>query len=309
MGRRPVIAIRWRAVGAYREIHSCVTAAWPNSTPSCCAERKYLFCEEPVNSSEAARLNPKSFLLCALIEGPVRGRALSIPGYLIPIIAVLVVALIAVILGVWLLFTNKLEEDEVDRADQRPGRSTIGAAPEQTDVLSSANRPSIPERDSAQRAEAQSGEKAADDAGDTALSGDLVYEDPECRRLAAFVDENVQYYLNKWAPLLQSRTGSAGFNWAAFFLTGFWLPYRRMYKAALILYAAVIVEAALEEVVFVGVMNKTETPQALGTVVTLAVSLICGAYGNRWYLAHARAAVSKNSREGLPRGRLVGRAV
>jgi hypothetical protein len=145
---------------------------------------------------------------------------------------------------------------------------------------------------------------------DATMSGevpyeDSTYEDSERRQLAAFVGSKAQYYLNKWAPLLRSGTGSAGFNWAAFFLWGLWLAYRKMYKVALIFYAIIIVEAVLEQVVFVGAMGKPETPQALWPVVLLVVSLICGAYGNRWYLSHARAAVSEHSREGLPEDALL----
>ena len=132
------------------------------------------------------------------------------------------------------------------------------------------------------------------------MSDEVTYEDSERRQLAAFVGSKAQYYLNKWAPLLRSGTGSAGFNWAAFFLWGLWLAYRKMYKVTLIFYAIIIVESVFEVVIFVGVMGKPETPQALGPVVLLVVSLICGAYGNRWYLSHARAAVSEHSREGLP---------
>ena len=52
-------------------------------------------------------------------------------------------------------------------------------------------------------------------------------------------------YLRNWAPLLQGGTGRAGFNWAAFFLSGLWLAYRKMYKVTLILFVIIIVETVL----------------------------------------------------------------
>jgi hypothetical protein len=66
---------------------------------------------------------------------------LSIPGFLIPIIALEVVALLAVIWGLWLLLTNKIDADELDRAPRRRGRITAtGQAREHAAVSSSANR-------------------------------------------------------------------------------------------------------------------------------------------------------------------------
>ena len=65
-------------------------------------------------------------------------------------------------------------------------------------------------------------------------------EDSERRQLRAFVGSKAQYYLDKWTPLLRSLSGNAGFNWAAFLLSGLWLPYRKMYKATLIFYAIII---------------------------------------------------------------------
>ncbi|MEK7449193.1 MAG: DUF2628 domain-containing protein [Planctomycetota bacterium] len=127
-----------------------------------------------------------------------------------------------------------------------------------------------------------------------AASGDL-----ESRQLSALVGSKAHYYLNKWTPLLRGRSRSAGFNWAAFFLSGFWLPYRKMYKATVLLYLIIIVESIVEEVVFVGILGKPETPAALTRVVGLVASMICGTYGNRWYLSHACAVVSELSDTGL----------
>lgn len=127
-------------------------------------------------------------------------------------------------------------------------------------------------------------------------------------RLAAFVGEKAEYYLGKWAQLLENHTGGggfgagfgAGFNWAAFFFTSGWLAYRKMYRLAIAVYAITLVELVLEDVVFVGVLGKSQPPSGVGTVANLLVAVICGAYGNRWYLSHALRAVAEHDCEGLP---------
>ena len=43
-----------------------------------------------------------------------------------------------------------------------------------------------------------------------------------------FVGSKADYYVERWTPLLRSSGRGAGFNWAAFFLSSFWLPYRKM---------------------------------------------------------------------------------
>ena len=121
----------------------------------------------------------------------------------------------------------------------------------------------------------------------------------ESRQLSALVGSNAYYYLDNWTPLLRGWSRSAGFNWAAFFLSGIWLPYRKMYKATVLFYVIIIVESIVEEMVFVGILGRPETSAALERVVGLVAAIICGAYGNRWYLSHARAVVSELSGAGL----------
>lgn len=123
--------------------------------------------------------------------------------------------------------------------------------------------------------------------------------DSEERQLRAFVGSKAQYFLDKWTPMRQSSSGSAGFNWAAFFLAGLWLSYRKMYKATLIFYTIIILEMMLEDVVFVGILGKAETPAAFERAVMLIVAIICGGYANRWYLSHARSVLSEVSATGL----------
>ena len=117
--------------------------------------------------------------------------------------------------------------------------------------------------------------------------------DSEEKSLRAFVGARADYYLNKWAPLLRGVTGSAGFNWAAFLLSGLWLPYRKMYKLTAVLWGVVLFESIAEEVVFVGVLGYQESPASLDRIVTFVIACVCGAFGNSWYLAHARKIITE----------------
>jgi hypothetical protein len=124
-------------------------------------------------------------------------------------------------------------------------------------------------------------------------------EAPLIADLRALVGPNADYYLKKWAPLLQSARNTAGANWAAFFLSGFWLPYRKMYKLALVFYAFIIGESIAEEVVFISILGQPETPEWLNRVVGLVISIVCAAFGNQWYLSHAQRVISETRAEGL----------
>jgi uncharacterized protein DUF2628 len=117
--------------------------------------------------------------------------------------------------------------------------------------------------------------------------------------LRAFVGPNANYYLSKWAPALRETPGTIGMNWAAFFLSGFWFPYRKMYKVALILYACVVAETIGEDLVFVRWAGEEIVPVWFDRVTTLAFAAVCGIYGNRWYLSHATRQVSELQAQGL----------
>jgi hypothetical protein len=118
--------------------------------------------------------------------------------------------------------------------------------------------------------------------------------------LRAFVGPNADYYLKKWAPRLNDPSQSAGANFAAFFLSLFWLPYRKMYKLAAIFYGIIIVELIIETLIYA----PQEPPEAPGRFLGLLISIACSAYGNRWYLAHAQKAIAKTRAEGLEGGAL-----
>jgi hypothetical protein len=118
--------------------------------------------------------------------------------------------------------------------------------------------------------------------------------------VSVFVGRNARYYLKFWAGALQGFDSGEGFNWAAFFLSGLWLPYRKMYAIAAAFLGIILVESMLEEVVFVEVLGRPEPPAGLGQAVGLVASIVCGAWGNRWYLSHTRRAVAELRHQELP---------
>ncbi|MGK2882406.1 MAG: DUF2628 domain-containing protein [Mycobacterium sp.] len=125
------------------------------------------------------------------------------------------------------------------------------------------------------------------------MTEELGETDAEQRYLAAFAGPNAAYYLRKWAPFQLRQTKRAGFNWAAFFLSAPWLAYRKMYREAAVLWGVIIVLLLLDDVVAIAFSASTWTD-----IVSLAVSLVCGVYGNRWYLNHSEVAVARARHEG-----------
>jgi hypothetical protein len=119
---------------------------------------------------------------------------------------------------------------------------------------------------------------------------------PTDDELRAAVGRRVEFYLRKWA-----NTAHGGFNWAAFFLAGMWLPYRKMYRAAAVLYAVVIAESMLEELVFVTWLGWPETPRWVERGVAVGICWVCGSLGNRWYATHV-ARLIERARASQPEG-------
>ena len=131
----------------------------------------------------------------------------------------------------------------------------------------------------------------------------------------AFVGRKADYYCRKWSLALKGQgvghdqVAVAGlmlsqprtdFNWAAFLLSGLWLPYRKMYVLTLVFFGVILAESVLEEVFFVGALGMPEPPAAVGRLVGLAAAIVCGCFGNRWYLSHARKVITEVRSQGLP---------
>ena len=89
--------------------------------------------------------------------------------------------------------------------------------------------------------------------------------------LRVFVGSKADYDVEKWTPLLKSSGHGAGFNWAAFFLSSFWLPYRKMYVITTILYAIILLNTIVERMLFV----------ESGVMVGVLAGVICGRCADR----------------------------
>lgn len=60
---------------------------------------------------------------------------------------------------------------------------------------------------------------------------------PTETELRAFVGRRADYYLSAWAPRLEGKSDFR-FNLAGFFLSVFWMSYRRLYRPVAILFAS-----------------------------------------------------------------------
>ena len=103
-----------------------------------------------------------------------------------------------------------------------------------------------------------------------------------------FIGSNAEFYLEKWAKT--ASPGSAvSWNWAAFFLSGYWLAYRKMYLNVIIWF---IVVAGLG-----GIMIATEFHHFFWTaiieLVLLCINVGLGMYGNALYYRHMRKKIQK----------------
>jgi len=126
------------------------------------------------------------------------------------------------------------------------------------------------------------------------------YGSDEALELQAFVGNNASFYLRKWAPRLESPDGETGMNWAAFFLTYWWMGYRRMHLyAAIYMAACVAISIGLQVLFIVGFGSKTGAPLSATLVGNFMLCLVCGLCANGWYLSHARRKIADAQARGL----------
>ena len=103
----------------------------------------------------------------------------------------------------------------------------------------------------------------------------ITQEKNEEHLLRLFIGEKKQdYYLQKWTK------GKNSWNWAAFFLSFFWLGYRKMYKYIfLFLGIFLIIDLAIS------IFGIDDT--VLNNVIGIAVAVTLGISGNNLYRQHA----------------------
>lgn len=125
---------------------------------------------------------------------------------------------------------------------------------------------------------------------DPGFDGGRLY--PSEAELRAFVGKKAGYYIGKWSPTLIHSLPVGGFNWAAFFFTGLWLAYRKMYRALAIVLGFFAAETIVEMMIVAGGLAQENTVTVLGRFIALVFSIVCGKFGNSWYLAHATRQVA-----------------
>jgi hypothetical protein len=106
--------------------------------------------------------------------------------------------------------------------------------------------------------------------------------------IQAFVGRNSDYYLRAWATAIGGLGRVRGFNRAAFLLTIFWLPYRKMYRITWMYYGIIALATVIEVTLPATGLIKTRTLWLTARIFSAMVSVACGAYGNAWYSRHTQ---------------------
>ena len=146
----------------------------------------------------------------------------------------------------------------------------------------------------------ESGQMVTDETRDEPQHKAIGIENTE--EFRAFVGPNwADFYQGAWTRILTGKGRGASFNWAAFFLAGIWLPYRKMYLATAIFYGVIFLGTTLEDVYFIGIRGAAKTPGLVYFGFNLLIGAICGAYGNRWYLSHAKRVIAVVGQQKLQR--------
>lgn len=93
------------------------------------------------------------------------------------------------------------------------------------------------------------------------------------------VQKNTSYYNLKWSSVKDPSKNNT-WNWMAFFLYPFWLPYRKMYIPFIII--------SLLDLIWMLPAYMIDMPLWLDISFYLAVAIVAGWNGNRWYYKHTQ---------------------
>jgi hypothetical protein len=115
--------------------------------------------------------------------------------------------------------------------------------------------------------------------------------------LRTFVGQNHDYYLNKWHEMDAKRSQSS-FNVASFFLSAFWLIYRKMYAFGFGLLGGYLLLALVSS------LSSNVAISSLISLLTLGAALYIGFMGNGFYRKHAEAAVARSATYPDPNARM-----
>ena len=123
-------------------------------------------------------------------------------------------------------------------------------------------------------------------------SGDTPIEEATEAELRTVIGPRSDYYVTQWCAKRK-------FNWAAFFLAGLWLPFRRMYAVAAIFYGIIIVATILTQV-SLWRLGYPWVPPVVDRLLQLAAAVVIGASSNGWYLGRLRNIIAATRTLALP---------
>lgn len=102
---------------------------------------------------------------------------------------------------------------------------------------------------------------------------------------AAVVGGNFPTYRQRWRLDQGIATGSGTWHWPAFLLGLVWMMYRRMYRLAAMWAGLLLLISVIETLL--------DVPDGLSLIITVALSITTGAFGNTWYLAHCQRLIAR----------------
>ncbi|MGS7842934.1 GYF domain-containing protein [Stenotrophomonas forensis] len=117
---------------------------------------------------------------------------------------------------------------------------------------------------------------------DTAVTAGL---EGEMALYAAVVGGNFPIYRQRWRLDQGIATGSGTWHWPAFLLGLVWMMYRRMYRLAAMWAGLLLLISVIETLL--------DVPDGLSLIITVALSITTGAFGNTWYLAHCQRLIAR----------------
>ena len=99
-----------------------------------------------------------------------------------------------------------------------------------------------------------------------------------------FIGARADEFLEKW-KLAEGRRNKLAWSWIAFLLGFLWMTYRKMYTYAWIFIGLVVVET-LAEFAF-------DVSSTFSNAINIAVAVVFGWMGNRWYQTHVDTKVAE----------------
>ncbi|MEG2813412.1 MAG: RING finger protein [Oscillospiraceae bacterium] len=117
--------------------------------------------------------------------------------------------------------------------------------------------------------------------------------------LAIFIGRNTEYYLPKFKLLAKTKNRAKTLNWGAFFFTGFYFLFRKMYWQGIL---ALVINFVLSIPSSIVMMSQISAESAmasaipindtililnmLSSILVFVLRAICGFYGNTFYKTH-----------------------